>query len=39
MGLMMMPPAVISMPIKLLVFVAADGWHLIVRSLLRGMMS
>jgi flagellar biosynthetic protein FliP len=37
-GLVMMPPSVIAVPVKLLVFVAADGWALIVRSLLRGAM-
>jgi len=33
-GLVMLPPASIALPVKLLVFVAVDGWHLIVRSLL-----
>ncbi|MDQ3810287.1 MAG: flagellar type III secretion system pore protein FliP [Chloroflexota bacterium] len=33
MGMMMLPPATISLPFKLLLFVMADGWHLIVRSL------
>jgi flagellar biosynthetic protein FliP len=28
MGMVMMPPALISGPMKLLVFVLADGWHL-----------
>jgi flagellar biosynthetic protein FliP len=36
-GMMMLPPSVVSLPAKLLVFLAADGWHLIVESLLRGM--
>jgi flagellar biosynthetic protein FliP len=36
-GMMMLPPSVVSMPAKLLVFLAADGWHLLVESLLRGM--
>jgi flagellar biosynthetic protein FliP len=35
-GMVMVPPAMMSLPIKLLVFVAIDGWHLIVSSLLRG---
>ena len=35
-GMMMLPPAVVAMPLKLLVFVAVDGWHLIVASLLGG---
>jgi len=34
-GMMMMPPQSISLPLKLLVFVAVDGWHLLVGSLLR----
>jgi flagellar biosynthetic protein FliP len=33
MGMMMLPPASISLPFKLLLFVMADGWHLIVHSL------
>ncbi len=34
MGMMMLPPASISLPFKILLFVMADGWHLIVRSLI-----
>ncbi len=34
-GMMMMPPQSISLPLKLLLFVAVDGWHMIVGSLLR----
>src|ERR1041385_8289325 len=33
-GMMMLPPSSISLPFKLLLFVMADGWHLIVRSLI-----
>jgi flagellar biosynthetic protein FliP len=33
MGMMMLPPATISMPLKILLFVLVDGWSLIVRSL------
>jgi len=33
MGMMMLPPAMISLPFKILVFVLADGWHLIIKSL------
>lgn len=33
MGMMMLPPSVISLPFKLLLFVMVDGWHLIMRSL------
>jgi len=32
-GMVMLPPAMISLPLKLLLFVMADGWYLIVRSL------
>lgn len=35
MGMMMVPPASISLPIKLLLFVVVDGWSLLVASLLR----
>jgi len=35
MGMMMVPPASISLPIKLLLFVVVDGWNLLVGSLLR----
>ncbi|SCM80450.1 flagellar biosynthesis protein [uncultured Sporomusa sp.] len=33
MGMMMVPPVMISLPFKLLLFVLVDGWHLVVRSL------
>lgn len=33
MGMMMLPPSLISMPFKILLFVMVDGWYLIVRSL------
>lgn len=33
-GMMMVPPASISLPLKILMFVLIDGWNLIVRSLL-----
>ncbi len=33
MGMIMLPPALISLPFKLLLFVMVDGWYLIVRSL------
>ena len=35
MGMMMMPPVMISLPFKLLLFVLVDGWHLVVRSLVE----
>ncbi len=34
MGMMMLPPAMISMPFKLLLFVLVDGWRLVVKMLL-----
>jgi flagellar biosynthetic protein FliP len=39
MGMMMLPPATISLPFKLLLFVMADGWHLIVHSLVTSFVS
>ncbi len=35
MGMMMLPPVMISLPFKLLLFVLVDGWHLVVKSLLQ----
>ena len=35
MGMMMMPPVVISMPFKLLLFVLVDGWYLVVQSIVN----
>jgi flagellar biosynthesis protein FliP len=35
MGMMMLPPSLISLPFKILLFVLVDGWHLVVRSLLE----
>ena len=35
MGMMMMPPVVISMPFKLLLFVLVDGWYLVIQSLVN----
>ena len=34
MGMMMLPPVMISLPFKILLFVMVDGWHLIIRSLI-----
>ncbi|MFM9057561.1 MAG: flagellar biosynthetic protein FliP [Planctomycetaceae bacterium] len=36
-GLVMLPPSLLSLPLKLLVFVAADGWTLVIRGLLDGL--
>ncbi|MBZ0267732.1 flagellar type III secretion system pore protein FliP [bacterium] len=33
MGMLMLPPVLISLPFKILLFVLVDGWHLVVRSL------
>jgi len=33
MGMMMMPPVTVSMPLKILLFVLVDGWNLVVRSI------
>jgi flagellar biosynthetic protein FliP len=35
MGMMMLPPVIISMPFKLLLFVLVDGWQLVTGSILR----
>ena len=35
MGMMMLPPTTISMPFKILLFVLADGWALIIGQLVR----
>ena len=35
MGMMMLPPVLISLPFKLMLFVMVDGWYLIVGSLIR----
>jgi flagellar biosynthetic protein FliP len=34
MGMMMLPPSLVSLPFKILLFVLVDGWYLIVRSLM-----
>ena len=36
MGMMMLPPMMISLPFKLLLFVLVDGWDLIIRSIVTG---
>ncbi|MEP0847710.1 MAG: flagellar type III secretion system pore protein FliP [Phycisphaerae bacterium] len=37
MGMMMLPPVLVSLPFKLLLFVMADGWHLIGGSLMASV--
>jgi flagellar biosynthetic protein FliP len=39
MGMLMLPPIMISLPFKLLLFVLVDGWYLIVGSLIRSFVS
>ncbi|MBN2280463.1 MAG: flagellar type III secretion system pore protein FliP [Candidatus Marinimicrobia bacterium] len=38
MGMMMLPPMMISMPMKILLFVLVDGWYLIIESLVEGFV-
>jgi len=35
MGMIMLPPVLISLPFKLLLFVLADGWHLVIGTLMK----
>lgn len=39
MGMMMMPPSVLSLPIKIMFFVLIDGWNLLVGTLVRSFSS
>ncbi len=39
MGMMMLPPVLISLPFKLLLFVLVDGWHLITASLMGSFVT
>lgn len=36
MGMMMLPPVFISLPFKIIMFVLADGWYLLIQELVRG---
>jgi flagellar biosynthetic protein FliP len=38
MGMMMLPPVLISLPFKLMLFVMVDGWHLTVGSLVKSVL-
>jgi flagellar biosynthetic protein FliP len=38
MGMMMLPPMMVSMPFKLLLFVMVDGWNLLVGSLVNSFL-
>jgi flagellar biosynthesis protein FliP len=33
MGMMMVPPSIVSLPFKILLFILVDGWHLVIQSL------
>ncbi len=35
MGMMMMPPMMVSLPLKILLFVLVDGWNLVIRSIVQ----
>ena len=35
MGMFMLPPVIVSLPFKILLFVLVDGWHLVVQSLVE----
>jgi len=39
MGMMMLPPVLISLPFKLLLFVLVDGWHLLTGSLIKSFLT
>jgi flagellar biosynthesis protein FliP len=39
MGMVMLPPVVISLPFKILLFVLVDGWSLVSESLVRGFVT
>ena len=36
MGMMMLPPVMISLPFKILLFVMVDGWNLVIKTLVTG---
>lgn len=38
MGMLMLPPVMISLPLKLMLFVLVDGWNLLVGSMVRSFM-
>ena len=35
MGMMMLPPPIVSLPLKVMVFVLVDGWTLVVHSIVQ----
>jgi flagellar biosynthesis protein FliP len=38
-GMLMVPPPLVSLPFKLLLFVLVDGWHLVVGMLLQSFQA
>lgn len=38
MGMMMLPPSLISMPFKLLLFILVDGWNLVIKTIVTGFV-
>lgn len=38
MGMVMLPPALVTLPLKVMVFVLADGWGLVIQSLVRSLV-
>ena len=38
MGMLQLPPAMISLPFKIMLFVMIDGWNLLVSSLVRSFL-
>jgi flagellar biosynthetic protein FliP len=39
MGMMMVPPVMVSLPFKILLFVLVDGWHLVIKSLFDSFLT
>lgn len=39
MGMMMMPPMMISLPFKVIFFVLVDGWHMVIGSIIKGFQT
>ena len=39
MGMLMLPPTLVSLPFKILLFVLVDGWHLVVGMLMQSFQS
>lgn len=39
MGMMMLPPVMIALPFKILLFILVDGWHLLVETIVKGFVT